>query len=457
MAVTQAGNGANGSMGHWSSRATFLLAAVGAAVGLGNLWRFPFQTGQNGGAAFVLIYLACVVLIGLPVLMGEFAIGRSQGASPVKSIRQLSASTGRSGLWAIGGWLGASASILVLPIYSVVAGKIMAFSVMSFTGMFAAGEASESAIYGEGVKAAAWMTAFLLCTIVIVARGLRNGVELAVSVLMPVFFLLLVGLSATSLVVGDSAAALDYLFAPRFDEVTAETVLAALGQALFSLAVGGAVMIAYGAFLDEKIDLGGNAAIIAGADTLVALVAGLMIFPIIFAYGLDPKAGMGLIFDALPRVFLSLPFGELIGGVFFVLAFVAALTSSISMLMMAASLGRDEFGWGQGMAIAMFGGLAFVLGGMSVFNEDLSHGLDFAVGGVLLPLGAFSSALVAGWLAPREVMRAQLSTAPALAFHVWRFSVRYAAPIAIAAILIFGVDEKFNLGLAKALAGVFGG
>ena len=431
------------------------MAAVGAAVGLGNLWRFPFQTGQNGGAAFVLIYLACVAFIGAPVLIGELAIGRSEGGAAVRSIRRLAVGAGRSPLWAAGGWIGASASILVLPIYSVIAGKIVAFAAMAFAGLLSADRIAAPPLYAGPVGAIAWMSAFLAATVFIVARGLRRGVEAAVSVLMPILFLTLVALSVFALSIGASGEAMAYLFAPRFSEVSPETALAALGQALFSLAVGGAVMITYGAYLAEGERLGRNAAVIAATDTLVALIAGLMIFPIVFAQGLDPAAGMGLIFEALPPVFLSLPAGRLVGGLFFSLAILAALTSSISMLLIAATLGEEEFGWRRAIAIGAFGVFAWIVGAYSAIDENFSHGLDFAVGGVLLPLGALSSALIAGWVAPRPLMRRQLNDFPEGAFRLWRFAVRIAAPAAIAAIFIFGVDAKFDLGLARAIGSLF--
>ena len=450
-------NSENGSTttGRWSSRFVFLMAAIGAAVGLGNLWRFPFQTGENGGAAFVILYLACVFLIGLPILLAELAIGRSKQQTAVRAIRSLAVEAGKSPLWAIGGWVGASASALVLPIYSVIAGKIMAYSAMAFAGMLTAGSTSGATLYGGAAAAVAWMTVFLGATTFIVARGLRDGVEKTVAILMPAFFVLLLALSLYALISGNTADAIDYLFSPRWSEVTGATVLAALGQAMFSLAVGGAVMITYGAFLDDKLRLTGNAALIAGADTLVALIAGLMIFPIVFAHALDPGAGMGLIFDALPQVFAGMPAGRFIGGLFFALAFVAAITSSISMLMMSSSIGQDEFGWRRGTAIWVFAGGAWVIGVASAFHAELSHGLDFLVGDVLLPLGALASSLVAGWIAPRAVMRAQTRETAEWLFQLWRLILRYAAPMAIIAIFAVGIDAKLKLGVVQAIAEVF--
>ena len=417
------------------------MAAIGAAVGLGNLWRFPFQTGQHGGAAFVLLYLACVAFIGLPVLLGELAIGRqARGASAVRSILIATNDASRPKLWALAGWFGASASIFVLPIYCIIAGKILAFTALAFTGRLTSDAAYLSV--ESPVAASAWMTAFLVITVIIVARGLKDGIERSVSYLMPIFFLMLLILCAYALAAGDAQEALSYLFTPRFEDVRPSTVLAALGQALFSLAVGGAVMITYGALLSDAPLLGENAIVVASADTLVALTAGVMIFPFVFAFGLDPNAGMGLIFDALPKVFATLPGGNLIGGLFFSLAFVAALTSSISMLMISVTIGEDQFNLSRNRSIALFGGFALVVGVLSVASTHLAEWIDFFVGHVLLPLGALGSSLVAGWGTPQALMRRQLRELPDAIFRIWRMTVRYFAPIAISAILVSGILEN---------------
>ena len=425
----------------WASRFGFLMAATGAAVGLGNLWRFPFQTGQNGGAAFVFLYLLCVVFIALPVLIAELAIGRGGRRAAPGAIRRVTGGGAMGTVWSAGGYVGAAASTLVLPIYSVIAGKIMAFSAMGFLGMLTedALEGVGAPLYAGGLAPSVWTALFLGATIFIVARGLRSGVEAAVSVMMPLFFVMMAGLCVFALVTGDSAAALSYLLSPRFDLVTPQTVLAALGQALFSLAVGGAVIITYGAYVDDEARLAANAGLIAGCDTAVALVAGLMIFPVVFANGLDPAAGMGLIFDALPAAFSAMPLGPVIGGAFFALAFLAALTSSIAMLLMSVSISEDDFGWPRRRAVAVFSLAALILAMVSANHAGLSAALDFTVGSILLPIGALASSLIAGWGAPRDVMRAQLVDLPEGVFALWRFAVRYLCPLAIAAIFISGL------------------
>ncbi|MEO1253180.1 MAG: sodium-dependent transporter [Pseudomonadota bacterium] len=433
----------------WSSRFAFLMAAVGIAVGLGNLWRFPFQTGQNGGSAFVFIYLLCVAFIAWPILSAEIAFGRAKRLSAVGSTAALARDAGATRGWGVIGLVGALASFFVLSTYSNVAGQIMAFSLMSLGGVFAADNAGASLpLYNGPAWGLFWFTLFLGLTVFVVARGLKDGIERLVTVLMPIFFVLLTVLCAYALWRGAPGQAIAYLFNPRFDEITPEVVLAALGQAFFSIAVGSAGMITYGAYLDRKEDIAANAGVIAGADTLVAIVAGLMIFPIVFAFSLDPGAGMGLIFEALPRVFSGMAAGNIVGAAFFFLAFIAALTSSISMLLINTAVAEEWFGWGRVQASLIIGAICWFVGVGAIFTADAPELIDFIAGNVLLPLGGLLGALLAGWVLPREVMRAELHNASPATFHVWRFLIRWLSPGAVALILVFGIDAQFGGNLA---------
>jgi len=422
----------------WGSRLGFLMAAIGSAVGLGNLWRFPFQAGENGGGAFVLIYIACVVLIGYPVLIAELAIGRHKGLSPVGSTREIAIEAGRSSNWQIAGWIGLAGGVIVLPGYTMLSGQIMAYSVMGFMGDLS--DPNQTPLYGGPVASLLWFTAFIAITTGIVLRGLKRGIEFASVFLMPAFFVILAGLAAFALYSGAAGDALTYLFAPRFDQLTPEIVLAALGQALFSLGVGAGLMITFGSFLSKDESIGSNAKVIAGADTLVALVAGLMIFPIVFAFGMDPAAGMGLIFGTLPSFFAGMPFGNLVGGLFFFLAFIAALTSSIAILMVARTIGIQQFGLSERNATLLFALLAWVGGVGIVFIDGFGSWLDWLLGSVIMPLGALTLALIAGWVAPHSVMRGELAQTSDMFFAFWRGSIRYAVPLAIAAILLAGLS-----------------
>jgi len=444
----------------WTSRFAFLMAAIGSAVGLGNLWRFPFQTGENGGAAFVIIYLVCVALVGFPVLMSELSIGRHQGLSAVGSTRQLAVDSGKSSNWSVIGWVGVLASITILTTYSVIAGQVLAYSTMSFLGEFTGQAGSDAAevttLYAGSAHAVIWHTLFMIATVGIVAAGLKGGIERVVTILMPMFFVMLVGLSIYALSAGAAKEALAYLFSPDFSAVTPLMVLAAMGQAFFSLGVGGAIMITYGSFLPKEENIGNSASIIAASDTLVAVVAGLMIFPIIFAYGLDPAAGAGLIFDALPTVFSGMPAGAFIGGLFFFLAFIAALTSSISILMVASAVGVDQFGLSRKAAAAIVGAIVWVAGIAAISVSGLSGWLDFFSGSVLLTTGGLLVAVFAGWVVPRKIMRTELSNTNDRLFGFWYFTCRYIAPFAVGITLLLGIDSKFNFGINAFLAGVAG-
>ncbi|MEM9494496.1 MAG: sodium-dependent transporter [Pseudomonadota bacterium] len=423
----------------WTSRAAFLIASIGAAVGLGNLWRFPFQTGQNGGAAFVVVYLLCVALIVYPVMIGELAVGRAKGRSAVGSTATLAVDAGHTRLWGAVGLIGVLASYLVLTTYSVIAGRIVAYAVMAFLGVFNGGGAADLPLYAGSSHALLWHTAFMAATVFVVVRGLRGGIERFTVFLMPLFFLMLAGLSIYALTSGAGERALTYLFSPRFGELTPSVALAALGQAFFSVAVGGGVMITYGAFLNRDENIVANGAIIAGADTGVAIIAGLMIFPVVFAAGLDPAAGMGLIFQAMPAAFATMPFGQAIGGLFFALAFVAAITSSMAMLLLASVVGEEQLRLPRRNAVYIFGAIAWAIGAASIVVPHLSEQIDFLAGHIAMPVGGFLAAVFAGWIAPRDVMRRELSGLGPKAFAAWRIVLRYLAPAGIGTILVLGL------------------
>ncbi len=445
----------------WASRFAFLMAAIGSAVGLGNLWRFPFQAGQNGGSAFVIIYLVCVFIIAYPILVAELAIGRHKGLSAVGSTRQLALDIGKSRNWAVVGWIGVIASFIILTTYSVIAGQVLAYSVMSVSGEFAqqaSGDAAQTlSLYAGPTHALLWHTLFMVITILIVSAGLHGGIERVVTVLMPLFFVMLAGLCVYALTTGAAGDAIKYLFAPDFSALSPTIVLAALGQAFFSVGVGAAIMITYGSFLPKEEKIGGSAAIIAGSDTLVAIVAGLMIFPIVFAHGLDPAAGSGLIFGAMPAVFTGMPAGSIIGGLFFFLAFIAALTTSISILITVSAVLVEELDLNRIQAAFAVGVLAWAVGAATVMTSGLSGWLEFVSGSVLLPLGGLLVAVLAGWVVPRNIMRNELSATSDGLFRFWRVLIRYLATIAIALILLLGIDAKVNFGLNQIISRLTGG
>ncbi|MEE2691675.1 MAG: sodium-dependent transporter [Pseudomonadota bacterium] len=460
MARPPAEKPATGGAPQWSSRFAFLMAAIGSAVGLGNLWRFPFQTGANGGSAFVLVYLLCVLFVAYPILMGELSVGRHKGLSAVGSTSGLAKDAGKSPAWGVAGLIGVIASFLILTTYSVIAGQVMAYSLMSFLGEFAGRSASEAAeaapLYNGVVHALLWHTLFMGVTVAIVARGLHGGIERVVTILMPIFFFMLAGLSIYALATGAAGKAIAYLFTPRFSEVTPGIVLAALGQAFFSLGVGAAIMITYGSFLGRDENIASSAGVIAVSDTLVAVVAGLMIFPVVFAFDLDPAAGPGLIFGALPAVFAGMPAGSIIGGLFFFLAFIAALTSSISLLIVCSTVGEEQLKLGRASSAMVFAAAAWTIGAVTIVAPETGPWVDFASGSVALPLGGLAIALLAGWVAPRTVMRGELPNASEGVFRFWRLMIRYVAPVAVFIILLLGLDARFDFGLNDWLASLSG-
>lgn len=438
---------------HWSSRFAFIMAAVGSAVGLGNLWRFPFQTGQNGGSAFVLVYLACVIFIAFPILMSELAVGRHAQLSAVGSTRKVAHDAGRSGRWSIVGWVGMIGGFLVLTTYSVIAGQVMAYSAMGFMGEFSNTETMP--LYDTTLDGILWHSAFMALTVFVVAQGVKGGIERVVTILMPLFFVMLAGLCVYAMATGAAAETISYLFAPRFDELRPQTFIAALGQAFFSIGVGSAIMITYGSYLNRDANIGESSGIIATADTLVALVAGMMIFPIVFMVGLDPAAGAGLIFGALPEVFSGMPFGNIIGGAFFFLAFIAALTSSISLLEATVAFADEHTSLTRFTSAAIFGGFAWFIGVGAIYSPEFgSTFLDVISGEIALPLAGLLVAIFAGWVVPRSISREELSHASNRMYGFWRFTVRYPVPLAVIAILVFGLSDRFGWGITQL---VFGG
>ncbi|WP_417491264.1 sodium-dependent transporter [Maricaulis sp.] len=443
-----------GTHAHWSSRFAFIMAAVGSAVGLGNLWRFPFMTGQNGGSAFVLIYIGCVILFALPVLMAELAIGRHAQQSAITSTRKMAIEAGKSGKWSVVGWVCTAAGFLVLTTYSVIAGQVMAFSAAGFAGGFAEADGATMFYNTDGIKMF-WHFLFMTLTILIVSRGLKGGIERVATILMPLFFVVLIGLTIYSMTNGAAGAAVSYLFTPDFSAVTGQTFIAALGQAFFSVSVASAIMITYGSYLPRDSNIGSSAVLIVSADTMVALIAGLMIFPIVFLVGMDPAAGLGLIFTALPQVFSTMPAGNIIGGAFFALAFIAALTSSISLLEATVAFIEENASFGRAMTACLLGGFAFMIGAGAVYSEAFAGGfVDVLSGQILLPLGGFLVAVFAGWVIPKSLMRTELSHASSGLFAFFHFAVRYIVPVAIGAILVLGLDDMFNAGRIGSMIGL---
>jgi NSS family neurotransmitter:Na+ symporter len=443
----------------WSSPLAFMLAAIGAAVGLGNIWRFPYVAGTNGGGAFVLVYIGFVVLLGIPIITAELAMGRRGHHSPVVGMSDLARAEGHSQRWQIIGWLSILIPLLGLTYYSIVAGWAVDYVFKSFAGEFSGVDGAGSGTLFNQLLASPWSmifwhTVYIGLTVWVVGKGVRHGLETAVKIMMPALFLILLFMVVYAMFVGDFMQGLDFLFDPDFSKLTVTGILMAMGQALFSMAIGVGAMITYGAYLPKSVSLPKVGIVIGAADTLVALFAGLAIFPLVLRYGLDPGEGPGLIFVTLPVAFGQMPGGALVGGLFFILLTFAALTSSIGMLEPVVSWLEEHRGFKRPRmallagAAAWFVGLAIALSfnvwgdvrllGMFEFFKDKSifDLMDFLVANIMLPLNALLIAVFAGWMMSRASTMDELGITDGIRFRYWRFILRFAAPLAFGLIFV---------------------
>jgi NSS family neurotransmitter:Na+ symporter len=435
--------------GQWSSRMAFILAATGSAVGLGNIWKFPYMTGVNGGGAFVLVYLLCIAAIGIPIMIAEIMMGRRGRRSPINTMRHLAEEAGRHRGWQAMGWLGIIVGFLILSYYSVIAGWALAYILRAMEGAFSSQTPDAVAgLFGELVSSPEllmlWHTLFMVMTMWIVARGVRSGLEQAVRYMMPALFVVLLLLVGYAMNSGYFQQGLAFLFTPDFSKITPNGVLMAMGHSFFTLSLGmGAIMI-YGSYMPKGVSIVKTTLVIAVADTSVALLAGMAIFPIVFANGLEPGAGPGLVFKTLPIAFGQMPGGSLFGTLFFVLLVLAAWTSSISIAEPVVAWLVESHGMTRHRASWWVGGGAWLLGIGTVLSFNLwSSGpyllfgktffdrLDFITSNILLPAGGLLVALFAGWVMRRENVREELGLEDGPLFRTWRFLVRFVAPIAV--------------------------
>ncbi|PCI07793.1 MAG: sodium-dependent transporter [Gammaproteobacteria bacterium] len=448
------GNKRTSIHGQWSSRTVFILAATGSAVGLGNIWKFPYITGENGGGTFVLVYLLCIALIGIPIMMAEIMIGRRGKQSPINTMAALAKEERRNPSWVWLGWLGVVAGFLILSYYSVIAGWAMSYVFRTAGGMFL-GVTSDGAnsIFTELVsdpeRLLAWHTIFMVMTIIVVARGIKEGIEKAVTFLMPLLFgfLLLIVIYAMS--TGYFMDGVRFLFTPG--PIDGKGILIAMGHAFFTLSLGMGAIMVYGSYLSEQHSIAQAAILIALADTVVALLAGMAIFPIVFANGLEPAAGPGLIFQTLPIAFGHMQGGTLIGVMFFVLLVFAAWTSAISLIEPAVAYLVENKGYNRIRASVMIGLLTWFVGLGTVFSFNIWKDktlsipflfekltffdtLDYLTANIMLPLGGLFIAIFAAWVMREQSTRDELSTFPVL-YKVWRILVRYITPLAV--IIVF--------------------
>lgn len=431
----------------WRSKLGFVLAAAGSAVGLGNIWKFPYVTGHNGGAAFVVIYLVAVLLVGFSVMLAELAIGRATQKNVVGAYRTL-----QGPRWAGLGFVGLFCGMLILSYYSVIGGWTLKYLWASLTASKEfASEGAAAAYFGhfttQGWQVFGFQILFLLLTAYVVLRGVSGGLERWCKALMPALLVMLVVLVVRSLSLPGSGKGVEFYLKPDFSKVTGATFLAAVSQAFFSLSIGLGTMLTYGSYLRKDVDLGKSALQICALDTLVALLAGLVIFPAAFAFGVDAGAGPGLSFVTLPALFSRVPFGALWAFVFFALLFVAALTSSISMLeipvayLLDKGMKRKNATWLMTVIILLMG-VPSALGdslGWKIFGLDMISAGSFLSDSLLMPFGGFMCCLVAGWLQyQRTRSELEMGTSPWLV-RLWSFGVKFVAPLAILAVFIAGL------------------
>lgn len=444
--------------GIWATRWVFILAAVGSAIGLGNIWKFPYITGVYGGGAFVLVYLACVLAIGLPIMVAEILIGRRARAAPIHAMGKLAAESGVSRRWGLLGWMGTLAGFLILSFYSMIAGWAIYYVVLMMKGTFTAADGSvvEGAFNGllaDPYTMLACHSLFMAMTIFIVARGVQRGLEHAVRWMMPALVVLLFVLLGYAMTTGHFMQGVHFMFDVDFSKLTAQAVLVAMGHSFFTLSLGMGAIMAYGAYMSRQQSVGVAALTIGVLDTAFALLAGLAIFPIVFANGLEPAAGPGLMFVTLPLAFGNLPFGVFFGTVFFVLVLIAAWTSAISIAEPFVAWAVEK-GMNRLTAASIIGVTSWFLGIFSIlsfnwmsgdeykiFGKTFFDALDFLTTNILLPLGGVLIAVFAGWVMKETKVMKELEMQSQAVYIAWRVAVRIVAPLAIIAVLLgfFGV------------------
>ncbi|PCM44282.1 sodium-dependent transporter [Marinobacter sp. ANT_B65] len=449
------------SRGLWSSRFAFILAATGSAVGLGNIWKFPYVTGENGGGAFVLVYLLCIAIIGVPIMMAEVFVGRSGRHNPITSMRLVAVRNLSSPAWRISAIIGMIAAFAILSFYSVIGGWAASYIGHAAMGDFTGGTADSigelfSALLASPEQLLAWHTLFMALVILVVSRGLKGGLERAVTILMPALFVLLIIAVGYATTTGHFGEAVSFLFTPDFGALTINGVLIALGHAFFTLSLGMAIMMAYGSYLGSDVAIGRTAVSIALMDTVVALLAGLAIFPVVFANGLEASAGPGLIFQTLPLAFGNMPMGSLFGALFFILLLFAAWTSGISLLEPVVEWVEENSGMGRSGSAIVVGVLCWLLGVASILSlnvwsdvtplamferfegKTIFDLLDFFTANILLPLSGLLTAIFVGWFVAKESLKADLDLSDG-AFALWLTLLRFATPVAVVIVFIYNL------------------
>ncbi|MDL2297524.1 sodium-dependent transporter [Synergistaceae bacterium OttesenSCG-928-D05] len=434
----------------WSSRLGFIFAAAGSAVGLGNIWRFPYITGKYGGAAFVFTYLLVVIIIGMSLMLAEFAIGRNAKQDAVGSFKKLG-----GGLWPIVGWMGFFSAFVILSYYAVIAGWCLAYMIKSFGNLLpeaAAGRAGDffGAFVSDPAQAIGYHMIVMALTIAIVYKGISGGIEKCCKVLMPALFVILLLLIVRSVTLPGASKGLEFYLSPNLANLTSEGILAAIGQGFFSLSLAMGIMITYGSYIPKDEYLPSAVRSVVTIDTGVAILAGLVIFPAVFAFGIEPGAGPGLTFVTLPIVFAQMPMGAIFSFAFFLLLFIAAMTSAMSLLEVVVAYGIDQLKMSRNKSAIVMGVLVTLLGVPSALSvgghipqiagKDFLDAADFVTNNVVMPLGGIFITLFVGWFwadgAKAEITDNGKRVFPL--YTIWLWICRVVAPATIAIIFITG-------------------
>ena len=432
------------SHGAWIGKWTFILAATGSAVGLGNIWGFPYKAGTNGGGAFVLIYLGCILIIGLPIMISEIVIGRKSGNSPINAMKNVALESKKSSVWQVVGWSGIFAGILILSFYSVIAGICLNYIFISATSSGTISSHDQfSSVISSPSNLIIWHTIFMVMTALIVSAGIKDGIGRMVKILMPMLGFLMIFMVIYSMINGDFTKALSFLFAPDFSDVTSDTLLQAMGQAFFSLSLGMGSIMAYGAYMPKDQQVVSSSFTVASLDTLIAMLAGLAIFPIIFAFNLEPNSGPGLVFVSMLSAFNQMQFGQFIGPLFFILLSVAALSSSISLLEPGVAYLSEEgilsrkrsaeiisffiwiLGIGSALSFNIWSDVEIVLG------KNFLDSMDFIANQILLPLGGMLIAIFVGWFMKESLIKDEIGHINNALYLLWRLFVKFVAPLCV--------------------------
>lgn len=435
----------------FGSKLGVILATVGCAVGLGNIWRFPYMLGSNGGAAFLLVYLLCILLLGLPVMITEFFIGRHSHRNAAGAFKVMAPGT----KWSIIGYNGVLAAFLILGFYSVVSGWTLEYIMQAFSGSLIGKSAADfkaefTNFSSDALRPIIWTFVFIAMTHIIIVSGVKKGIERASKVMMPLLFLILIALCIRSVTLPNAGEGLTFLFKPDFSKITSSVVLSAMGQAFFSLSIGMGCLITYASYFKQDTNLQATALQVTVLDTLVAVLAGVMIFPAVFSFGIAPTAGPELVFITLPNVFEQLPMGWLWSAVFFILLALAALTSTISLHEVATAYVHEEYNvsrkraaWFVSAGVLVFGVISslsfgllkeYTIGGMIFFDA-----LDYLTAKIMLPLGGMLICIFVGTRIDRKILKAELTnegTIPFLFFNTYAFFMKYIAPVAIGLIFL---------------------